>query len=130
MYECETRDISVSVEPAYLDEQSEPENDHYVWAYHIEIANHGDEVVQLKTRHWVITDAKGRSEEVYGEGVVGEQPVLYPGDTYEYTSGAPLPTPSGLMYGAYGMETDTGDAFEVRIPPFSLDSPFEPARLN
>ncbi|MGB0922064.1 MAG: Co2+/Mg2+ efflux protein ApaG [Alphaproteobacteria bacterium] len=130
MYESETRDISVSVEPAYLDDQSEPENDRYVWAYHIEIHNHGSEIVQLLTRHWVITDSRGRSEIVRGDGVVGEQPVLKPGESFEYTSGAPLNTPSGLMYGTYGMETAEGEIFDVTIPPFSLDSPFEPARHN
>ena len=123
MYERLTRGIRVQVEPDYLEEQSSPDEHRYVWAYTIQIANEGGVTVQLKKRHWRITDAHGRTQEVRGDGVVGEQPVLHPGDRFEYTSGAPLTTPSGFMVGAYLMETEHGEVFDVDIPAFSLDSP-------
>jgi ApaG protein len=130
MYVRTTRDITVSVNPIYLDDQSSPGDNHYVWAYRVRIENHGDDTVQLKRRHWKITDAYGRIQEVQGAGVVGEQPVLHPGDSYEYTSGTPLPTPSGIMVGRYQMETPGGERFDVDIPAFSLDSPHESVRYN
>ena len=130
MYENETRGIRISVEPDYLEDQSEPYDDHYVWAYTIRIDNTSSDVVQLKTRHWRITDSQGRTEVVNGDGVVGEQPMLFPGDVFEYTSGAPLTTPSGLMVGSYGMETMAGEHFEAAIPAFSLDSPHELRQIN
>ncbi len=130
MYEHETRGIMVSVEPDYLEDQSEPYDDHYVWSYTVRIDNNSNDIVQLKTRHWRITDSRGKTEVVHGDGVVGEQPTLFPGDAFEYTSGAPLTTPSGLMVGSYGMETMTGERFEVDVPAFSLDSPHEISRLN
>src|SRR5690606_8880306 len=108
---------------------SSPGDNHYVWAYRVRIENHGDQTVQLLRRHWKITDAMGRVQEVQGSGVVGEQPVLHPGDAYEYTSGTPLPTPSGIMVGSYQMEAD-GERFDIGIPAFSLDSPHETVRLN
>lgn len=128
MYERETRGIFVRVMPDYLEEQSSPEQGRFVWAYTIEIENRGLEVVRLVERRWEITDALGRTQEVRGPGVVGEQPVLEPGETFRYTSGAPLPTPSGLMVGAYRMETADGEPFEVAVPAFSLDSPYEHGR--
>ena len=130
MYKETTRSITITVMPTYLDDQSSPEESHYVWKYHIRIENHGDDVVQLRTRYWRITDSMGRVQEVRGPGVVGEQPVLKPGDAYEYTSGTPLPTPSGIMVGAYQMESQSGERFEVDVPAFSLDSPYQPAKLN
>jgi ApaG protein len=130
MYSKVTRGIRVTVEPRFLEEQSSPVENHFVWAYHVRIENEGVETVQLRTRYWHITDAYGRVQEVRGAGVVGEQPVLDPGGAYEYTSGTPLATPSGIMQGAYGMETDTGDAFDAAIPPFSLDSPHQPRQIN
>ena len=130
MYEETTNSISVTVKPIYLDDQSAPENNHYVWAYHVRIENNGAETVQLLNRYWRITDAMGRVQEVRGAGVVGEQPVLEPGSSYEYTSGTPLPTPSGIMSGTYEMSGTRGDRFDVTIPAFSLDSPFEAKRLN
>jgi ApaG protein len=130
MYEAKTRDIKVTVEPSYLENQSSPLEDHYVWAYHIRIENTGAETVQLRTRHWRITDAAGRTEEVQGPGVVGEQPVLTPGESFEYSSGAPLATPSGIMAGSYGMEDEDGGLFDIEIPAFSLDSPHQPRSMN
>lgn len=123
MYRSVTRSIQVTVRPIYLDGESDPEAGRWVWAYTIEIINMGPETVCLRARHWRITDAKGRTEEVCGPGVVGEQPVLAPGERYEYTSGCPLSTPSGIMVGSYRMESETGEAFEVAIPAFSLDLP-------
>ncbi len=130
MYSQTTRDIEVTVKPFYLDDQSSPGDSHFVWAYRVRIVNKGKSTVQLMRRHWVITDAIGRVQEVKGPGVVGEQPVLRPGDAYEYTSGTPLPTPSGIMVGTYGMEDEDGAAFDIAIPAFSLDSPHEKPRLN
>lgn len=130
MYSATTRAIRVTVEPTYLAEQSSPVDDHYVWAYHVQIENLGEEVVQLLTRHWRITDSMGRIQEVRGAGVVGEQPVLNPGDSFEYTSGTPLPTPSGIMVGSYEMESQNGERFDVDVPAFSLDSPHQSVQLN
>ena len=130
MYEETTRTIRVMVEPVFLDEQSSPSDDHYVWAYHVRIENLGRETVQLRTRHWRITDANGRIHEVRGDGVVGEQPVLHPGEAFEYTSGTPLATPSGIMVGDYAMESETGEKFTVAIPAFSLDSPHQKRNLH
>lgn len=130
MYSKTTRSITVTVEPFYLDEQSSPEENHFVWAYRVRIENNGPETVQLLRRHWKITDGFGRLQEVQGAGVVGEQPVLKPGDSYEYSSGTPLPTPSGIMMGTYHMETQTGEPFDIAVPAFSLDSPHETVRLN
>ncbi len=130
MYTRTTHDITVTVNPVYLDDQSSPGDHHFVWAYRVRIENHGGRAVQLLRRHWKITDAMGRMQEVQGSGVVGEQPVLQPGDSYEYTSGTPLPTPSGIMVGRYQMETEGGDKFDVDIPAFSLDSPHETIRYN
>ena len=130
MYSAVTREIRVQVEPIYLDEQSEPDNGQFVWAYRVQIGNEGIEAVQLLTRYWHITDGMGRIQEVRGAGVVGEQPVLKPGDTYEYTSGTPLPTPSGIMKGTYQMKTPDGEKFDIEIPAFSLDCPHETRQLN
>ncbi|HLO75712.1 MAG TPA: Co2+/Mg2+ efflux protein ApaG [Magnetospirillum sp.] len=130
MYTETTRGITVTVQPVFLDDQSAPADGHYVWAYRVRIENNGATTVQLKRRHWKITDALGRVQEVEGAGVVGEQPVLHPGESYEYTSGTPLTTPSGIMMGTYRMESDEGETFDVSIPAFSLDSPHESHRLN
>ncbi len=130
MYSETTRAIRVVVKPTYLEDQSSPTENRYVWAYHVRIENQGGETVQLRCRHWRITDAIGRIQEVKGPGVVGEQPVLGPGQSFEYTSGTPLATPSGIMVGTYEMETPAGECFDVVVPPFSLDSPHQPRRLN
>jgi ApaG protein len=130
MYKAITRGIAVSVEPSFLDDQSKPQEHYYMWAYRVRIENLSTETVQLRTRYWRITDAGGRVQEVRGDGVVGEQPVLPPGEVFEYTSGCPLPTPSGIMVGSYRMVAESGEAFDVAIPAFSLDSPHEAVRLN
>ena len=130
MYRSQTENILVSVEPSFLADESDPFSGRYVWAYTIEIVNQGDQVVQLKTRHWVITDARGMTEHVDGPGVVGEQPILHKGERFRYTSGVPLKTPSGIMYGHYKMHTRAGDVIEVEIPAFSLDSPHQAKNIN
>jgi ApaG protein len=130
MYRAVTRSIEVVVTPRFIADRSSPENNYFFWAYTIAITNHGAETVQLKTRHWRITDATGRLQEVRGAGVVGEQPVIKPGQNYEYTSGVPLPTPSGFMVGSYGMVTETGEPFDIDIPAFSLDLPQEGRTIN
>ena len=130
MYQMTTRGIAVTVKPVYLEDQSSPADNYYVWAYQVRIENQGPQTVQLRTRHWRITDGRGQIQEVRGPGVVGEQPVLRPGQTFEYTSGTPLPTPSGIMVGSYQMESESGETFDVAIPAFSLDSPHETIRPN
>jgi ApaG protein len=130
MYSETTRSIKITVKPVYLEDQSSPTENHFVWAYHIRIENHGGHTVQLRNRYWRITDSLGRVQEVRGAGVVGEQPVLKPGESYEYTSGTPLPTPSGIMVGAYQMEAANGERFDVAVPAFSLDSPHQKVQLN
>jgi ApaG protein len=130
MYEAVTNGIRVRVTPQYLEEESAPVEGRYVWAYTIDIINEGSETVQLKTRHWRITDADGRTEEVRGPGVVGQTPVLEPGASFRYTSGCPLTTPSGIMVGSYQMTTEAGGRIDVAIPAFSLDSPHARRSLN
>jgi len=130
MYSETTRSITVTVKPTYLEDQSSPGEHRFVWSYHVRIENQGADTVQLRRRHWRITDNMGRTQEVRGPGVIGEQPVLGPGESFEYTSGTPLSTPSGIMVGSYEMETNQGESFAVAIPAFSLDSPHQPIRLN
>jgi ApaG protein len=130
MYRAVTRRIEVTVEPNFLPERSSADKQQYFWSYTIVITNSGDETVQLRTRHWIITDGTGRKQEVRGEGVVGEQPVLAPGERFEYTSGVPLPTASGIMTGRYQMVTESGERFEIEVPTFSLDSPDGKRTLN
>ena len=123
MYRAVTRGIQVTVKPQFLTDRSSAEDDRFFWAYTIEIANLGKVTVQLKTRHWQITDGRGQMQEVRGPGVVGEQPVLKPGEKFEYTSGVPLSTPTGLMAGTFQMVAEDGERFDVEVPAFSLDSP-------
>jgi len=130
VYERVTHDILISVRPFYLEEQSAPDEDRFVWAYRVNIENKSSETVQLLNRYWRITDKLGRLQEVKGPGVVGEQPVLKPGESFEYTSGCPLGTPSGIMVGSYEMTTSEGKRFHVEIPAFSLDSPYDTAAIN
>jgi ApaG protein len=130
MYETTTEGVLIRVTPQFLDEQSIPDQGRYFWAYTIEITNHGTNTVKLETRHWKITDSNGRLEEVRGPGVVGQTPVLKPGQSFSYTSGCPLSTPSGIMVGSYRMVDETGRRFDVAIPAFSLDSPFARRVVN
>jgi len=124
LYSQTTRAITVTVRPIFLEDQSTPEEGHFVWAYQVTIGNDGTQTVQLLRRHWVITDGLGQVQEVDGPGVVGEQPILEPGERFVYTSGTPLPTPSGFMQGSYAMRViDSGEVFDVVVPVFSLDSP-------
>jgi ApaG protein len=129
-YTAITRGIAVSVEPNYLEARSSPDNSQYFWAYRVIIENQGRETVHLLSRHWMISNARGELTEVKGPGVVGEQPVLRPGESFEYTSGAPLNTPSGMMGGAYQMESENGERFDIEIPTFSLDRPNQGVLLN
>jgi len=122
MYRAVTRNIEVVVTPRFVADRSSPQNNYFFWAYTIAITNHGTDTVQLKTRHWRITDATGRLQEVRGAGVVGEEPILKSGESFEYTSGVPLQTPSGFMTGTYGMVSAAGEHFDIDIPTFSLDS--------
>lgn len=130
-YQATTRSIQVTVRTFFLEDQSDPDEGKWVWAYQVRIENQGRETVQLLRRTWRITDAHGRMQVVQGDGVVGEQPLLEPGDAFEYTSGTPLETSSGFMAGAYHMViTGSGEAFDVVIPAFSLDSPNQPHQVH
>src|ERR1700749_3877045 len=130
-YSHTTRGVCVSVRSFFLADQSQPEENHFVWAYRVKIENQGREPVQLLRRTWQITDARGRTQQVRGDGVVGEQPLLEPGESFEYTSGTPLDTPSGFMVGAYHMLVpSSGENFDVAIPAFSLDSPHQIGRVH
>ena len=130
MYRATTHDIEVTVQPQFMPERSSPEHGRYFWAYTVEIINRSRERVQLRSRYWRITDAHGRVEEVRGPGVVGEEPVLKPGESFTYTSGCPLTTTSGIMAGTYRMEGASGTPFDVIVPAFSLDSPYDVKRVN
>ena len=130
MYEAVTRDIRIRVTPQFLEEESAPDERRYLWSYTIDISNEGKQTVQLRSRHWRITDADGRTEEVRGPGVVGQTPVIEPGASFRYTSGCPLTTPSGIMVGSYQMTDAAGLLFNVAIPAFSLDSPHARRSLN
>ncbi len=125
-----TNGFGVSVASYFLSDQSDPNAGRYVWAYRIRIDNDSDVTAQLISRHWIITDGMGRQEHVRGAGVVGDQPVLAPGTHYEYMSGCPLSTPTGFMVGTYQMISESGDAFEIDIPAFSLDSPHSAQTVN
>ncbi len=117
-----TNGITVRVAPRFLPEQSDPNGHRFVWSYHVRVENHSNDIVQLLRRHWIITDGVGRMSEVEGEGVVGEQPVIPPGGSFDYISGCPLPTPRGSMVGRYHMDGPDG-GFDVVIPPFALVRP-------
>ena len=130
MNSATTSGITVSVETAYIQKDSDPDNQYFVWAYRIKIKNNGVDTVQLMSRHWMITDALGRQQEVKGAGVVGEQPVLAPGASFTYSSGTPLQTSSGFMRGTYAMRADDGRKFDIEIPAFSLDCPHNEAQVH
>ena len=122
--------IRVDVATSYVEDQSNPTEGRFVFAYTITIRNEGQVAARLMTRHWIITDANGKEQEVKGPGVVGEEPMLNPGESFEYTSGVPLPTPSGFMRGSYGMITPSGESFDIEIPAFSLDAPADERTIN
>ena len=130
MYRAVTRQIEVTVEPNFQPGRSVIDKGEYFWSYTIVITNSGHETVQLRTRHWIITDAGGHKEVVRGEGVIGKQPVLAPGERFEYTSGVRLKTASGFMTGRYQMVSESGEHFEIDVPTFSLDSPDSKRVLN
>jgi ApaG protein len=130
MYRAETKGISVTVEPRFLEERSDPSEQRFFWSYTVEIANSSTAPVQILARHWIITDQDGRREDVRGLGVVGEQPLIEPGESFTYTSGCPLPTPSGMMVGSYEAIGGDGQVFSVAIPAFSLDIPGARRVLN
>ncbi len=130
-YTATTKGVRVSVRSFYLEDQSKPAEGRFVWAYRVRLENRGAATVQLLRRSWEITDARGRTERVHGDGVIGQQPVLRPGESFEYTSGTPLDTPSGFMVGKYHMVlSDSGEALDVAIPAFSLDSPHQPGGVH
>lgn len=129
-YEAVTQGIRIRVRPEYEEDQSTPDEGYYFWTYTVDILNEGTETVQLRTRIWRITDANGKNEEVRGPGVVGQTPVIPPGQSFTYTSGCPLSTPSGIMSGSYQMAGEEGRLFDVTIPAFSLDSPFVVRSVN
>jgi len=122
--EAVTNNVRVEVVSCYAPDHSQPFQNHWFFHYTITITNEGDDTVQLLSRHWVITDASGHTEEVVGPGVVGEQPVLGPGESFTYTSGCPLKTSTGVMRGTYSMVSETGDHFDVEIAPFALHEPY------
>lgn len=130
MYTKSTRNIRITVQPQFIEDESSPLDDKYVWAYHVEIENLSDLTIQLKSRKWSITDADGITEEVSGEGIVGEQPTLEPGDAFEYTSAVALTTPSGIMTGTYHVVSEFDETFDLEVPPFSLDSPFDVSQVH
>ena len=123
MYQAVTRNITVSVNPKFMPDRSSAEKNYFFWSYTVEITNRSAETVQLKTRHWRITDGRGAVNFVEGEGVVGEQPVLQPGQTHDYVSGCPLSTPTGSMEGYYTLQRDDGQTIEAAIPFFPLAAP-------
>lgn len=129
-FECDTDGIRVAVQSYFLDDQSDPDTSQFVWAYRIKIINDTDMTVQLLNRHWIITDANGKVNEVKGEGVIGEQPIIGPDQWFVYTSGTPLSTSSGFMRGSYEMQDEDGEHFFIEIPTFSLDSPYYSMKVN
>ena len=130
IYVAHTKDLAVKVRPEFLEEQSEPTENHFVWGYSIRIENNGSGPVQLLSRHWRVTDAFGNERRIDGDGVVGLEPVIDEDDFFEYNSGASLKTPSGFMQGTYTMEDENGEEFDIEIPLFSLDSPYQKVTLQ
>ncbi|WP_298915548.1 Co2+/Mg2+ efflux protein ApaG [uncultured Algimonas sp.] len=130
LFEQRTKDVIVRVEPEYLAEQSSPSDGRFIWAYTVEIDNQSDDDLRVTGRYWHIADSRGQVQEVRGQGVVGEKPVVRAGEQFRYTSGAPLSAPSGMMSGSYRVESDAGDAYDIDIPVFVLDSPFEGTMFN
>ena len=130
MYSKTTNGVTVTVTPYFLDDQSSPQESHFVWAYQVNIKNSGQSSIRLNHRNWLIIDANGKVMNVQGEGVVGEFPTIEPGESFEYTSGTPLKTNNGIMQGFYLMSQNNGDQIKIDIPTFSLDSPYGKKKLN
>lgn len=130
LFEQRTKDVIVRVEPEYLAEQSSPSDSRFIWAYTVEIDNQSDDDLRVTGRYWHIADSRGQVQEVRGQGVVGEKPVVRAGEQFRYTSGAPLSAPSGMMSGSYRVEPEHGEAYDIDIPVFVLDSPFEGTMFN
>jgi len=130
MYSKTTCGVTVTVTPYFLEDQSSPQENHYVWAYQVNIKNTSSTTVRLNHRNWLIIDANGKIINVQGDGVVGEFPMLKPGESYEYTSGTPLKTSNGIMQGFYLMTQDGGEQIKIDIPTFSLDSPYNKKKLH
>lgn len=130
LYTSQDPFVKISVHPTFVDEQFEPENNHYLWQYHVKIENVGEDVITLKRRHWEIIDGFGRIEYVEGDGVVGETPTILPREKFEYTSFVPLSSPSGMMLGWYDLLHDENGRIKAKIPTFSLDSPYGFTRTN
>ena len=130
MYSKTTNGVTVTVTPYFLEDQSSPQEDHYVWAYQVNIRNTSSNTIKLNHRNWVIIDANGKIMNIQGEGVVGEFPILHPGESFEYTSGTPLKTSNGFMQGFYLMSQNNGEQLKIDIPTFSLDSPYGKKNLH
>ena len=130
LFEQRTKDVIVRVEPEFLADQSSPSDGRFIWAYTVEIDNQSESDLRVTGRYWHIADSLGQVQEVRGQGVVGEKPVVRAGESFRYTSGAPLSAPSGMMSGSYRVESDAGEAFDVDIPVFVLDSPHRGNLLN
>tara|TARA_A200000113_G_scaffold143181_1_gene128686 strand:- start:2055 stop:2447 length:393 start_codon:yes stop_codon:yes gene_type:complete len=130
MYSKTTNGVTVTVTPYFLEDQSSPQEDHYVWAYQVNIRNTSSNTIKLNHRNWVIIDANGKIMNIQGEGVVGEFPILHPGESFEYTSGTPLKTSNGFMQGFYMMSQNNGEQLKIDIPTFSLDSPYGKKNLH
>ena len=130
LFEQRTGDVIVRVEPEYLAEQSSPSDGRFIWAYTVEIDNQSADDLRVTGRYWHIADSRGQVQEVRGQGVVGEKPVVRAGEQFRYTSGAPLSAPSGMMSGSYRVEPETGEPYDVDIPVFVLDSPFGETRFH
>lgn len=130
LFEQRTGDIVVRVEPEYLAEQSSPSDGRFIWAYTVEIDNQSADDLRVTGRYWHIADSRGQVQEVRGQGVIGEKPVVKAGEQFRYTSGAPLSAPSGMMSGSYRVQPESGEAYDVDIPVFVLDSPFEGTMFN
>ena len=130
MYSKTTNGITVTVTPYFLDDQSSPQESHFVWAYQVNIKNSGNSAIKLNHRNWLIIDANGKVINVQGEGVVGEFPIIKPGESFEYTSGTPLKTDSGIMQGFYLVSQDNGEKLKIEIPAFSLDSPYNKKKFH
>tara|TARA_B100000035_G_C21024550_1_gene565593 strand:- start:1601 stop:1993 length:393 start_codon:yes stop_codon:yes gene_type:complete len=130
MYKKTTFGVTVTVHPYFLEDQSSPQESHYVWAYQVNIQNSSMNTIKLNHRSWLIIDANGKIINIQGEGVVGEFPILHPGECFEYTSGTPLKTTNGIMQGFYLMSQENGEQLKIDIPTFSLDSPYNKKNLN